>query len=116
MSIDMGNNGSKIPDSEKRKVPTSDLLTPKDYKTYMGPFVYIFNAVLLMALLVYIVVMQAHGHYRCNTISVVFDEEIWENVYVKLNNGIIEERLLIYSYFNGVYKGKFIKFSRSFMD
>ena len=40
------------------------------------------------------------------TISVTFDEDIWERAYVRLPNSSLEKRLLIYSYFNGVYEGE----------
>jgi hypothetical protein len=65
---------------------------------------YFLNGIVLLAGLTYISVKQGHGGYRCKTITVSFNEEVWEGATVINKDGSIEERLLIYPYFNGVYK------------
>ena len=90
----------------ERRLSFSGLIASNNRVNHLVRFVYFFNATALLIWMLFIAVSQDNGHYRCNTISVLFDEEIWENAYVKLGNGIIDkERLLIYSHFNGVYKG-----------
>ena len=70
--------------------------------------IYFLNGAFIISLLVVIAVRQNDERYRCKTANVLFNEEIWENALVKFDDGIIEERLLIYTCFNGKYKGKCI--------
>lgn len=68
-------------------------------------FVYFLNAAVVLIGLGIITVAQKQGRFRCNTVTVLFSEEIWQDAHVLLDDGSIEDRLLIYSYFNGNYKG-----------
>ena len=67
-------------------------------------FVYFLNAAIVIGGLAYITVSQEKGQYRCKALTISFDEEIWEKAVTKIDNESTEERLLIYSYFNGIYK------------
>jgi hypothetical protein len=51
----------------------------------------------------YISKTQYDGKFRARSIRIIFDEEIWEKANVFIG-GDIFQRLLIYSYFNGVYE------------
>ncbi|KAL7541176.1 hypothetical protein ACHAXR_011631, partial [Thalassiosira sp. AJA248-18] len=66
--------------------------------------VYFLNALIILSGMVAITVTQNNGEFRCKTVMVSFDEEIWENAHVRVHEDIIEQRLLMYSYFNGIYK------------
>eukprot|EP00578_Thalassiosira_sp_NH16_P023261 CAMPEP_0181093132 /NCGR_PEP_ID=MMETSP1071-20121207/9285_1 /TAXON_ID=35127 /ORGANISM="Thalassiosira sp., Strain NH16" /LENGTH=802 /DNA_ID=CAMNT_0023175351 /DNA_START=14 /DNA_END=2422 /DNA_ORIENTATION=+ len=68
--------------------------------------VYFSNAVIMLAGLSVITVNQQHGKYRCGSITVNFEEEIWEraHVVIDMQDGFsTEERLLLYSHFSGTY-------------
>mmetsp|Transcript_37653 Transcript_37653/g.69184 ORF Transcript_37653/g.69184 Transcript_37653/m.69184 type:complete len:1210 (+) Transcript_37653:238-3867(+) len=80
------------------------LIVSNNRTNFFVRFVYFLNVAIVLAGLSYITVSQENGKYRCNTITVTFDEEIWEHARVLLPDGNIEERLLIYSYFNGKYR------------
>ena len=80
------------------------LLVSNSRSNNFARFMYFLNGIVLLAGLTYISVKQGHGGYRCKTISVSFNEEVWEGATVMNEDGSIEERLLIYPYFNGVYK------------
>ena len=82
------------------------LIVSNNRTNFFVRFVYFLNVAIVLAGLSYITVSQENGKYRCNTITVTFDEEIWEHARVLLPDGNIEERLLIYSYFNGKYRGE----------
>ena len=58
--------------------------------------------VLGIGALSYMNTTQERGDYRCNSVSIAFGDAIWEDAYVITPNGP-EQRLLIYSHFNGVY-------------
>mmetsp|Transcript_20106 Transcript_20106/g.36329 ORF Transcript_20106/g.36329 Transcript_20106/m.36329 type:complete len:387 (-) Transcript_20106:335-1495(-) len=62
-------------------------------------FVYIFNLIILMGGLTAIALMQRNGHFQCESVTITFGEDIWENAWVQNENMV-----LVYSYFNGVYK------------
>jgi hypothetical protein len=53
-----------------------------------------------------LMVKQNNGEYRCKSFSVYFGDDSWEDAWVELDNGDMEERLLVYSHFNGIYVGK----------
>lgn len=53
--------------------------------------------------LTYLTVRQSHGDYRCQRFRVRFGDEIWENAHVNVGQEM-EDRLLIYSHFNGIYE------------
>lgn len=89
-----------------RRLSFSGMIASNNRVNHIVRFVYFLNAAIILAGLGYITAIQKNGLYRCNSISVVFDEEIWEKALVKLPDGNSETRLLIYSNFNGVYNGK----------
>eukprot|EP00984_Skeletonema_dohrnii_P035342 scaffold34997_cov183-Skeletonema_dohrnii-CCMP3373.AAC.1 len=51
---------------------------------------------------IYVSVRQANGDYQCKSITARFREDIWREAIVISDQGY-EERVLAYSYFNGVY-------------
>ena len=67
-------------------------------------FVYALNMCGFVIALIFFAHQQNKGAYRCNSFSVTFGDEMFENAWVKLDNGTWAERLLIYSHFNGIYK------------
>ena len=101
-SVISGGSGSV----SDHRLSSSGLIVSNNRVNHLVRFVYFLNAAIVLAGLGYITATQKHGHYRCNSISALFDEEIWEHAYVRLPDDSIEARLLIYSYFNGIYQGK----------
>lgn len=65
--------------------------------------VYFLNLCVGYAGLTYLVTRQANGHYRCSKFMVRFGDELWEGAHTNFN-GKAEDRLLIYSHFNGIYE------------
>jgi hypothetical protein len=55
------------------------------------------------------VVRQDDGLYRCKSFSVQFGDDTWDESWIKLQNGALEKRLLVYSHFNGIYVGEIIR-------
>ena len=49
---------------------------------------------------------QQVQYYHCNSVSVTFGDQVWEEAYVsnRTNTSDVERRTLIYSYFNGAYE------------
>ena len=86
----------------------SGLIASNNRVNHIVRFVYFLNAAIVLAGLGYITSTQKDGYYRCNRISVLFDEEVWEDAYIRLRDGSIKERLLIYSSFNGIFEGEFL--------
>lgn len=79
--------------------------------------VYFLNASILLGGLSYLTVLQKNGKYRCTSIEVTFGEEIWERAPIRLPGGGFDERLLIYSNFNGKYEGeRLVFFTRSTLE
>jgi len=64
---------------------------------------YVFNFCVLMAGMAVVTIKQNNGDYHCKSITVHFEDYIWENALVLDSAGGEEEMDLIYSYFNGVY-------------
>ncbi|KAL7536320.1 hypothetical protein ACHAXR_008766 [Thalassiosira sp. AJA248-18] len=64
---------------------------------------YVFNLCAMMVGMALITIRQRRGDYNCKSISVQFDDAIWEDAFVLNSTGGIEEWDLLYSYFNGVY-------------
>lgn len=62
-------------------------------------FVYFINIVTGFGVLTYVTLKQRQGAYRCNSVLVEFGDAVWEQANV---GG--EDRLLIYSHFNGIYE------------
>jgi len=91
---------------DERRLSSSGLIASNKRTNIVVRFIYFLNAAIVIGGLIYLNVAQNNGNYRCNTVTVLFDEEYWENAYVMLEDGAIEERLLMYSYFNGIYKGE----------
>lgn len=87
-----------------RRLSFSGLIASNNRVNHFVRLIYFLNAAIILGALGYIAQIQKNGDYRCNTINVLFDEVIWENAHVQLPDGSIEERLLMYSYFNGIYK------------
>ena len=75
--------------------------------------VYYLNAVVLVSGLIGISFIQHHGGYRCHTLTVQFEEKVWENAHVRIPESgsdvddflrgldTDEDLHLVYSYFNG---------------
>jgi hypothetical protein len=82
--------------------------------------VYCINAALMISGIVVLMINQDIGEYRCKSKSIAFGDEVWEEAWVKLGPCIVdsdcgdgqlcrasncyEQRLLVYSHFNGIYE------------
>jgi hypothetical protein len=88
----------------ERRLSFSGLIASNNHVNRVVRFIYFLNAAFVLGGLGYITQKQKQGHYRCNSINVVFDEEVWERAIIALPNGDTDERLLIYSTFNGIYR------------
>ena len=85
--------------------------------------VYYLNAVVLVSGLIGISFIQHHGGYRCHTLTVQFEEKVWENAHVRRpeTDSNIDDFLrgidfdedwhLVYSYFNGSESNKLVVLS-----
>lgn len=62
---------------------------------------YFLNLVLMIGGMAVVTTKQARGDYQCPSVTVKFDDLMWENALVVHPN--IKRSDLIYSYFNGVY-------------
>jgi hypothetical protein len=85
----------------------------KKYKLWINRFVrlmYFFNAGVMITLLCVIMTKQNQGAYRCKSFSVQFGDNTWDESWIELENGGLEQRLLVYSHFNGVYIGEILYF------
>ena len=102
-------NGNSPPIIERRvsrRLSLSGLIASNNRVNHLVRFIYFLNAAIVLAGLGIITAMQGQGEYRCKTISVQFDEVVWEHANVRLPDDTIgDPRLLIYSYFSGVYQG-----------
>ena len=106
-SVMMRNRGDPSTQSVvERRLSFSGLLASNNRVNHIVRFIYFLNAAIILVGLGYITSTQKDGNYRCKSISVIFDEEIWEHAQVRVSDEDIEERLLIYSNFNGIYEGK----------
>ena len=83
---------------------SSSGLTNRTWSSILVRAVYFFNAIVLLGGMAYIAQSQDKGSYRCELISVQMNEEIFEDAYIRTENGNLEKRLLVYSAFNGVYR------------
>ena len=95
--------GGRASLDRERRLSSSGLITSNNRVNIMVKLVYFLNVGIILAGLGYITQEQNDGNFRARRIQVLFDEVIWENADVLLNDEI-EQRLLIYSYFNGLYK------------
>lgn len=68
---------------------------------------YFVNALIMICGLAVITLNQSNGLFRCKSLTVTFDEEIWEtaNIVVDVDSNSTEtkDELLIYSWFTGTY-------------
>ena len=68
---------------------------------------YFFNLAFLLGGTILVGTRQDAYVYHCNSVSVAFGDQVWETAYVTNQtdiHGPPEERTLVYSYFNGIYK------------
>ncbi len=51
-----------------------------------------------------VTIKQSKGDYQCKSITVIINDEVWEESIVRIPGKDVEEKMmLIYPYFNGVY-------------
>jgi len=74
-------------------------------KRYFFIIVYVVNLCALLSGMVFVSVNQGNGEYQCKSITAKFREDIWREATVKVSEDEeeYEERVLMYSYFNGIY-------------
>lgn len=72
--------------------------------TIFSKFLYVFNLILFLAGMITITTLQKSGYLLCNSIMVEFGDDVWQRAWVQQSSGQYETSVLIYSYFNGVYK------------
>ncbi|KAL7469751.1 hypothetical protein ACHAXS_010855 [Conticribra weissflogii] len=65
--------------------------------------VYLFNGGLMIAGLLVLSIKQQNGDFRCQSMSVEFGDNLWEEAVIILDDGTFENRLLLYSHFSGIY-------------
>ena len=102
-----GENRASL-DSGQRRLSFSGMIASNNRVNQFVRLVYFLNAALVLIGLGYITHTQKNGNYRARSVNVLFEEVIWEDANVLLDDGSIEQRLLIYSYFNGIYKGEIL--------
>ena len=51
-----------------------------------------------------ITILQKSGFFLCNSVTVEFGDDVWQRAWVQQSSGQYETSVLVYSYFNGVYK------------
>jgi hypothetical protein len=78
----------------------------KKHKLWLIRLIYFINILVLFGWLSILIVRQDSGSFRCRHFSVQFGDDTWDEAWVKLGNGALEKRLLVYSHFNGVYMYK----------
>eukprot|EP00970_Alexandrium_tamarense_P018127 scaffold13320_cov215-Alexandrium_tamarense.AAC.11 len=62
---------------------------------------YFVNLIGLLSGLIVVSVKQIKGEFHCDSLFITFGDDIWEDSIIKLPNGTISTRVLLYSYFNG---------------
>ena len=72
--------------------------------SFITKSVYFFNLVVFVVGVSIISYKQTSGYYQCESVSVSFGDDIWDEAFVKNETNGFEEMVLVYSYFNGVYK------------
>ena len=65
--------------------------------------IYFINVIALLGAQIYVTVRQGNGDYQCKSITVRFEDEVWEKSRVQIPGEEIKEMALIYPYFNGIY-------------
>jgi len=66
--------------------------------------VYFLNLCAMVAGMCFVTIKQADGVYQCQEISARLPDNVWERGLVMWPDGRIEEMILNYPYFNGVYR------------
>ena len=92
----------------EHRLSSSGLIVSKRGISRIARLVYFLNATIVLLGILYITVKQHVASFRCTSITVVFDEVISEDANVLLDDGSIDQRLLVYSFFNGVYIGEIL--------
>lgn len=105
-SFMLSRNASTPSVTMERRLSFSGLIASNNRVNHFVRFIYFLNAAIILAGLAYIASEQHGGAYRASSINVIFNEEIWENARVQVGDDDIEKRLLVYSSFNGIYKGE----------
>eukprot|EP00970_Alexandrium_tamarense_P018121 scaffold13320_cov215-Alexandrium_tamarense.AAC.5 len=109
--------GKRLKHASKKKYFRTDFdRVPFKRRRKMTVFMkvlYFINLILMMAGMVLVSLNQSRGKYHADSITVTFGNDVWENAYVKVSpdgnkgtnttNGY-DEMVLVYSWFNGVYK------------
>jgi len=72
--------------------------------TIFSKFVYVFNLILFLAGMITITILQKSGFFLCNSVTLEFGDDIWQRAWVEKSPGQYDTSVLVYSYFNGVYK------------
>lgn len=72
--------------------------------TIFSKFVYVFNLILFLAGMITITTLQKSGFFLCNSVTLEFGDDIWQRAWVEKSPGQYDTSVLVYSYFNGVYK------------
>ena len=106
--IEFSRGGNRSILDNERRLSFSGKIASNNRVNYIVRFIYFLNAAIILVGLGYITHAQKSGHYRARSVSVLFEEVIWEDANVLLDDGSIEQRLLIYSYFNGIYRGEIL--------
>ena len=65
--------------------------------------IYIVNVVVLISGVGLLTRQRFRGAYRCKSVLVSFGDAVWEEAFVE---GVVDPQVLIYSHFNGIYKGE----------
>ena len=77
--------------------------------TIFVKLVYVFNLLLFLSGFFTVAIYQRNGWFQCESVTITFGEEIWENAYVipqpgddgRIHHDHATSMMLIYSYFNG---------------
>ena len=72
--------------------------------TIFSKFLYVFNLILFLVGMITISILQKSGFFLCNSVKVEFGDDVWQRAWVQQSSGQYETSVLVYSYFNGVYK------------
>ena len=100
--------GSTASVVNERRLSFSGMIASNNRVNHIVRSIYFLNALIILVGLGYITQNQRMGRYCPSAIKILFDEVIWEDANVLLDDGSIEQRLLIYSYFNGIYRGEIL--------
>mmetsp|Transcript_11949 Transcript_11949/g.25217 ORF Transcript_11949/g.25217 Transcript_11949/m.25217 type:complete len:574 (+) Transcript_11949:205-1926(+) len=65
---------------------------------------YFLNLAGMLAGLIMVTTNQVTGRYHCDSITVAFGDDIWDDAMVVTDSGEVKSQVLLFSYFNGVYR------------